>query len=139
MRKLSITTAAGALTLALAGCYDKDEANYSDNGYNAAEAAANGAYDAGSNGTAYASNWPEGARIVVENGVTYRIDPGGARVQLGAQDSRIEIVDGIRYRVDPGGTRVRIDDQGVAVRIGPGGVDATVPVSNDTTVSVNSN
>lgn len=128
--KILMTTAAGTLTLLLAGCYNRDEANYSDNGYNAAEAAANGAYDSGAgNGYAGASgSWPEGARIVVEDGVTYRLDPGGARIRLGDADSRIEVIDGVRYRIDPGGTRVRIDDQGAVIRIGPDGVDATVPV-----------
>ena len=133
--------AAGAMILALAACYGKDEANYSDNGYNAAAAGADGAYDQG-NGTAAAgvtSNWPEGARIVVEDGVTYRIDPGGARVRLGSSDSRVEIIDGVRYRIDPGGTRVRIDEQGAVIRVGPGGVEATVPVGGDTSVTVNNN
>ncbi len=137
MSRLIIAAAAGALTLTVGGCYDADEANYSDNGYNASEAAANGAYDAGNAGgngyaTADASgSWPEGARIIVEEGVTYRIDPGGARIRLGADDSRIEVIDGVRFRIDPGGRRVRIDEQGAVIRVEPGDADATVSVNTD--------
>lgn len=133
--KLAFTAATCALTVALAGCYQDDEYNNAAE-YNAADAnysAGNADYDAaGGNGYASATpgNWPEGARIVVENGVTYRIDPGGARVTLGPNDARVEVVDGVRYRIDPGGTRVRIDDQGATIR---------VPVSSDTSVEVNTN
>ena len=83
--------------------------------------------------------WPEGARIVVEDGVTYRIDPGGVRVRLGDADSRIEVIEGVRYRVDPGGDRIRIDDNGVAVTVRDDGVNATVPVGGNTSITVNSN
>lgn len=132
MTRLLYGAAAAALTIGLAGCYDRDEANYSDNGYNAAAAAENGAYDANASGTQYAGadSWPEGTRIVVEDNVTYRIDPNGVRVRLGDADSRIEVVDGVRYRVDPGGTRIRIDDRGLAIR---------VPVDADASVEVNTN
>jgi hypothetical protein len=130
MYRLMQGVAAGALIIGLAGCYNKDEANYSDNGYNATAAAENGAYDANASGTQYAGagSWPEGSRIVVEDNVTYRIDPGGVRVRLGDADSRIEVIDGVRYRIDPGGTRIRIDDQGMAIR---------VPVDANASVEVN--
>lgn len=136
--KLAISAAAGALTIALAGCYDNDQ-EYADNGYNAAD---NTAYAANESGNGYATaapagSWPEGARIVVDNGVTYRIDPDGARVALGPADARIEVIDGVRYRIDPGGTRVRIDEQGAVIRVDGDGVDATVPVGENTAVEVN--
>ena len=122
--RIILAAAAGALTISVSGCYEKQEYN---NDYNAADAnyAANGAeYDANASAGNYASadaatSWPEGARIVVDNGVTYRIDPGGARVALGPNDARIEVIDGVRYRIDPGGARIRIDDQGVAIRVDP--------------------
>lgn len=133
MNRLALTCAATASTLALAGCYDRDEANYADNGYNAA--ADNAAYGTGGNATGYAAGgWPEGARIVVEEGVTYRIDPGGARVALGPADSRVEVVDGVRFRVDPSGERVRIDDQGATISVGPA---ADTGVTGNATVTVN--
>ena len=136
--RLILTAAAGALTIAVGGCYEDQE--YND--YNAAGedySAANADYDANASGYAAADSWPEGARIVVEDGVTYRIDPGGARVALGPSDARIEVIDGVRYRVDPGGTRIRIDDEGVAVRVDGDGVDATVQVGDNTSVEINSN
>lgn len=130
MTRLALAAGGMALTLALGGCYDRDDAHYADNAaYNAAGAD----YDAG-NAAGYAdagAGWPEGARIVVEEGVTYRIDPGGVRVRLGEADSRIEVIDGVRYRIDPGGTRVRIDDEGAVIDVGP----AVVPADNTVTVN----
>lgn len=126
MTRLAMAAGGTALIMALAGCYDRDEANYADNAAAADYEGGNAAYaDAG-------AGWPEGARIVVEEGVTYRIDPGGVRVRLGDADSRIEIVDGVRYRVDPGGTRVRINDEGAVIDIGP----VVVP-ADDVEVTVN--
>lgn len=129
--KLVIYAAAGALTIALSGCYKEGDYNAAGNDYSAA----NGDYDGNAAGNGYAQaapsgSWPEGARIVVEDGVTYRIDPDGARIALGAEDARVEIVDGVRYRIDPGGARVRIDDQGTTIRI---------PVDGNTSVEVNAN
>ena len=66
---------------------------------------------------------------MVENGVTYRIDPGGARITLGPNDSRIVTENGVRFRVDPNGTRIRIDPSGAAISVGTG----------DTTVNVTTN
>lgn len=128
--KLSITAAAGALTVALGGCYDQEQ-NYADNGYNAAS---NEAYAANESGNGYAQapagDWPEGARIVVEDNVTYRIDPDGARIALGPDGPRVEVIDGVRYRIDPGGTRVRIDEQGAVVRL-PVGENVAVEVNTE--------
>ena len=112
------------------GDYNEAEANYSAEG-NAYDEAAGGAGDNA------ASSWPEGARIVEEDGVFYRIDTGGTRVRLEPGDATIVVENGVRYRVDPGGTRVRIDDEGVAVRVDSGDIDATVN-TGDTSVTVNS-
>ena len=129
---LATTLASG---LALAACdYNKDayntaETNYSAEGNAYDEAAGGGAYNA-------ATSWPEGARIVEEDGVFYRVDTGGTRIRLEPGDATIVVENGVRYRVDPGGTRVRIDDEGLAVRVAPGDVDATVN-TGDTSVTVN--
>lgn len=138
MRSLLMATAL-ASGLVLAACdYNKSDYNEANAAYDEGNADYNGAAAGGYNSTtAYA--WPEGARIIQEGGVTYRIDPGDARIRLGPNDSVIMVEDGTRYRVDPGGTRVRIDDEGAVISVGPDGVDANVPVSNDTRVQVNSN
>lgn len=132
--RIVLIAAASALSISVAGCYKNDNYN-NETAYNAQGenySAANADYDANASGNQYAStagSWPEGARIVVENGTTYRIDPGGARIALGPNDARIEVIDGVRYRIDPGGARVRIDDQGVAVSVDSNGVTATVPAN----------
>jgi hypothetical protein len=64
---------------------------------------------------------------VEEGGVTYRVDPAGARVRLESSDSRIVTEKGVRYRVDRGGTRVRIDQQGAAVRVGDSTITGNAP------------
>jgi hypothetical protein len=138
MRSLWIVPAlvAGA-ALPACGDYDKNEYNEANAAY---EAQGNEAYSepAGGNYSTASSNWPEGARIVEEGGVTYRIDPGGARIRLEPSDSRIVVENGARYRVDPGGTRVLIDEEGAVISVGPGGVDTTIPGPGNTTVTVNS-
>lgn len=121
--------------LALGACdYDEGDYNAADANYSAE----GNAYDEAAGGAAYnaVTSWPEGARIVEEDGVFYRIDTGGTRVRLEPGDATIVVENGIRYRVDPGGTRVRIDDEGLAVRVEPGDVDATVN-TGDTSVTVN--
>ena len=142
MRTLMTAAAIAALSFGVTACKNYDETNEAyNNGANAAHYDANAAGAAdnyGTSGNATAdSSWPAGSRIVVENGVTYRVEPGGARVALGPNDSRIVVENGVTYRVDPGGTRVRIDDSGAAVSVGPGGVNATVPVGGNTSVTVN--
>ncbi|HEX6375048.1 MAG TPA: hypothetical protein VFZ91_04950 [Allosphingosinicella sp.] len=108
MNKLVLATTLGAACLALAACGDADT-NMAD----ANNVAATG--DAG--GSVTASAFPKGARIVEENGVTYRVDADGTRVVLGANDSRIVVENDVRYRVDPDGTRVRIDPEGAVIDI----------------------
>ena len=139
MRRIALIGAAGALGL-VAACSDYDEGNnaaYAEGenaeAYADGNAAGGNAY--GTN-TAAAGSWPAGSRIVVENGVTYRIDPGGARIVLGPSDARIVEEGGVRFRVDPDGTRVRIDDQG-AVVVDTDGVNANVNLGGDTSVEVN--
>lgn len=136
MRSILLASAL-ASSLALGAC------NYNQGDYNEAEAnysAEDKAYDEAAGGAGYdataASSWPEGARIVEEDGVFYRIDTGGTRVRLEPGDARIVVEDDVRFRVDPDGTRVRIDDEGVAVRVDPGDADATVN-AGDTSVTVN--
>jgi hypothetical protein len=115
------TAAALGLCLGLAACdYDRDDYNQANAGYNAEGVEYNGTAGGGYNTTTTtttASSWPEDARIVVEQGVTYRIDPGGARIRLGPNDSRILVEEGVTYRVDPDGTRVRIDPDGAVIRV----------------------
>lgn len=148
MRNILAIAAACGLAAGAAGCsdYDKDEAGYDNaanaSGYAEGEGAGNYAGGAGAGGGNYAGaaaagGWPAGSRIVVEDGVTYRIEPSGTRVVLGPADSRIVVENGTRFRVDPGGTRVRIDDSGAEIRVGPEGTSATVPVGGNTSVTVN--
>ena len=118
MKKLALTAALGAASLALGACQER-AANTADEGVTAEGSA--------DNGTATATVvFPKGARIVEEDGVTYRIDPDGTRVTLAATDSRIVVEDGVRYRVDPDGTRVRIDPQGVAIDVDLPDVDVGI-------------
>ena len=124
----------GLTALGISACSDYDSENqaYAEGANDAyAEGAQAGGDYAG--GTA-ASGWPEGTRIVVEEGVTYRIEPGGARIRLGPGDSRVLVEDGVTFRVDPDGTRVRIDPQGAEIRAEPGDVNVN---AGDTSVEVN--
>jgi hypothetical protein len=136
VQKLSLTLMAGA-ALTLAACGDNRAGN---NAAANATGPAMGATTGGSNamgmgagngstgaGASASSSWPEGARIVDEGGVTYRIDPGGARVRLAPNESRIVVENGVRYRVDPGGARVRIDQQGAVLRIGDSTIRGNAP------------
>lgn len=124
MKRFILTASLGPITLGLAACgsYEENEAAYNES--NAAYSDQAGNYGAGGNyaGTATAGgDWPAGTRIVVEEGVTYRIEPGGVRVALGPSDSRMVVEDGVRYRVDPTGTRVRIDESGAEISVSPTG------------------
>ena len=136
MRSLMLATAL-ASGLAVAACdYNKGDYNEAEANYSAER----NAYDEAPGGAGYnpaaTSSWPEGARIVEDNGVFYRVDTGGTRVRLEPGDATIVVDNGIRYRVDPGGTRVRIHDEGLAVRVDPADADASVEVG-DTSVEVN--
>ncbi|MDP8994432.1 MAG: hypothetical protein M3N07_05530, partial [Pseudomonadota bacterium] len=113
-----LTAALAAAPLGLAACSD-DGGNRAANGageVNAATAGTDGnAAAGGATGASAGSSFPQGARIVEENGVTYRVDPDGTRVRLESTDSRIVVENGVRYRVDPDGTRMRIDERGAAI------------------------
>lgn len=137
MRNLLIATAL-ASGLALAACgYDEGEYNEANADYNA-----EGNYDAAAGGAGYdaAAGWPEGARIVEEDGVFYRVDNAGTRIRLEPGDATILVEDGTRFRVDPDGTRVRIDESGAAISVGPDtdvdvDVDTRLPATNGVTNS----
>lgn len=136
MNKLALTAALGAACV-LAACGDNrtDTAN---------EAASNGLESTAGNGSAAAGGgdstaaagaaaFPKGARIVEEDGATWRIDADGTRVRLGDSDSRIVVENGVRYRVDPGGTRVRIDERGLDIDL----PDLTPDLGPDVDVGIN--
>ena len=120
MKTLILAAALGATSLALAGCKKAGTNPADDVNFSATEAGNAVSVDGntsatGTTSTAGGAAFPKGARIVEENGVTYRIDADGTRVKLGGTDSRIVTEKGVRYRVDPDGTRVKIDDRGLNV------------------------
>jgi ABC-type glycerol-3-phosphate transport system substrate-binding protein len=124
MKKLALTAALGAACLALAACGDRDAASNEANDSAVTTEGADGNETAAAAGSSAA--FPKGARIVEENGVTYRVNADGTRVALTAADSRIVIEGGKRFRVDPDGTRVRIDDDGGAIDIDLPDVDVGI-------------
>jgi hypothetical protein len=82
--------------------------------------------------TAAVTTFPQGSRIVEEDGVTFRIDADGTRVRLGPTDSRILVEDKVRYRVDPDGARIRIGQDGAALSVDGGDVEASVDADGPT-------
>jgi hypothetical protein len=126
MKKLALIATVGAASLALAAC-DQQGNSAAENNMSGAESglepADNGAMAVEGNGSASAGAaagggaFPKGARIVEENGVTYRIDADGSRVALTDRDSRIVTENGVRYRVDSDGSRVRIDPRGATIDV----------------------
>ena len=131
MKKLVLTLALGTACLGLAACGDSDT--------NTADAANAAGTEAPANGSATQSAsaaFPTGARIVEENGVTYRVDADGTRVRLGPTESRIVVENDVRYRVDPDGTRVRIDDEGVAIDVDLPDVDVRIALLVDADIDV---
>lgn len=128
--RLHIVSVISASALALAAC----GGNKATNNSAAANASANATAPADVNmtsgnmsgaGAGAVSAWPEGSRIVEENGVTYRVDSAGTRVRLQANESRIVVDNGVRYRVDPDGSRVRISPDGL--RIGDSVIKGNAP------------
>jgi hypothetical protein len=149
MHKLILTATLGAASILVAGCGDGGGNNASGNGANASDtnASSSGGADGGNatgggNGsTTASSDWPRGARVVEENGVTFRVDPDGTRVRLGT-DTRIVVDNGVRYRVAADGTRVRINEQGVDVDLdGPDipGVDVDIGTNRKGNLDVDVN
>lgn len=141
MNKLTLTAVLGASCLAIAACGggEADHNNMAaDNMSSAAEAegAAGAEGNAGTGATAAGSAaFPAGARIVEENGATWRVDADGTRVRLGDADSRIVVENGVRYRVDPGGARVRIDEKGLGIDVDT--PDVTPDLGPDVDLGVN--
>jgi hypothetical protein len=119
MKTLILAAALGAASLALAGCKKAGTNPADDVNFSATEAGNAVSVDGNGSTTSATSTagtaFPKGARIVEENGVTYRIDADGTRVKLGGTDSRIVTEKGVRYRVDPDGTRVKLDDRGLGI------------------------
>ena len=140
MKTFTLTAALGASCLALAACGGGEAdhnnmANMSAGAEGEGAAAAEG--DAGAAAAAGTAAFPAGARIVEENGATWRIDADGTRVRLGDADSRIVVENGVRYRVDPGGARVRIDDDGLGIDVDVDTPDLTPDLGPDVDVGVN--
>jgi hypothetical protein len=111
MKKLISIAALGSVALMLAACGDAD----TDDADTAAtdESAALGEADAAA--ATASADWPEGARIVQEGDVTYRVNPDNTRVAIEDGSFRVVTVDGERYRVDASGTGHRIDDEGLDI------------------------
>jgi hypothetical protein len=112
LKKLLVALA-GCACLALPACSDNTDS--ADQNSATAAAPETSAADVTASNATVATGFPKGARIVEENGVTFRVDSDGTRVQLGEGDSRIVEEDGVRYRIDPDGTRVRIAGDGAAI------------------------
>lgn len=136
MKKLILTSALGAAVLLVSACGD----NEADVPVAEDTAAADAAAAAAATGGATASaDWPTGTRIVEEEGVTYRVNADGTRVELGDDDWRIVTEGDVRYRVDPNGTRIRIDDDGLDLDgdgDDPDGIDVDVTSGEDGNLDV---
>jgi hypothetical protein len=115
MKKLILAAAIGTSCLALAACSEADMTKNESGNVTAEDNGAIVDANGGAVATTGSSAFPKGARIVEENGATYRVDADGTRVKLGDTDSKIVVENKIRYRVDPDGTRVRIDDKGLDI------------------------
>jgi opacity protein-like surface antigen len=124
--KAFLIAAAGASCLAIAACSPADVTENDSSAVNTEAEGGEGASAGGGTTAAAGSSWPKGARIVEENGVTYRVDSDGTRVALTSSDSRIVVEGDKRFRVDADGTRVRIDDDGGAIDIDVPDVDVGI-------------
>lgn len=132
MRASIFSTLSSLALLGTAACSDYDREG--DNTHETATAEGNATGHASDGASA---DWPEGSRIIVEDGVTYRIEPGGTRIRLGETDSRVVVENGISYRVDPDGTRVRIDPSGAEIQIDSGRIEVDPLPGEDRSVEVN--
>src|SRR5688500_2365011 len=111
MKKLILSGALSGFALLVSACGDSaDDAAEEDAAVVEADTA-----DTTTATAAADPNWPAGSRIVVEDDVTYRIDPEGTRVAIDDGSYRVVVEDGVRYRVDAAGTRHRIDDDGLDI------------------------
>ena len=114
---------AALLCAGVAGCGSNESGTTNDSAATTGESVNGGATATSETAS---TTFPRGARIVEENGVTFRIDPDGTRVQLGPDESRIVVENGTRFRVDPDGTRVRIDPQGATIDVDLPDVDVGI-------------
>ena len=110
MKKLILTAALGPAALLLSACGDNDADTAEDTAVVETDTAEPAATTAAAD-----PNWPAGTRIVVEDDVTYRVDPNGTRVAIEDDSYRVVVENGVRYRVDASGTRHRIDDEGLDI------------------------
>ena len=115
MKKLIMAAALGSAALLVSACGDRD-AETEDTA--TVDTAATPTETTAATTTTASADWPTGTRIVEEGGVTYRVNPDGARVVIEDGSWRIVTEDGERYRVDSTGTRVRIDDEGFDIDVG---------------------
>ena len=107
MKKLILASALGSVALLLSACGDNDADDATED-----TAAVETATPAA---TTAAAEWPAGARIVEDKGVTYRVNADDSRVAIEDGSYRVVTKDGHRYRVDASGTGHRIDDDGLDV------------------------
>lgn len=129
MKTIGLITVVAAC-LGLGACSDGKtdaDATATDTAMGSGETTMTAPVDAGATATtaSTSASWPKDARIVEEDGVTYRIDADGTRIKLGDTDARIVVDNGVRYRVDPGGARIRLDERGLGVDVDPPSVRAT--------------
>lgn len=135
MRKLLFIASLGVASLGLTACGDRDvESNASANTSGTPASAAESGDTASGGSTAAGTAFPKGARIVEDNGVTFRVDPDGTRVRLAPTESRIVVEEGVRFRVDPDGSRVRISEEGLEVDLDD---DVRVRVGDNPAVEIN--
>jgi hypothetical protein len=104
MKNLILTSALGSLALLITACGDSDADTEEDATVVETETPA---------AATASADWPAGARIVEDAGVTYRVNPDDTRVAIEDGSFRVVTVDGVRYRVDASGTGHRIDDDGL--------------------------
>lgn len=119
MKKLIMAGALGTAVLLVSACGDNDAETEDTAALDtAATPADTTGTTAGTTTTTASADWPARTRIVQEGGVTYRVNPDGARVAIEDNSWRIVTEGGVRYRVGPTGTRVRIDDEGFDIDVG---------------------
>ncbi len=110
MKKLILTAALGSVAVLLSACGDTDADTEEDTTVVETDTA-----DPAPTTAAADPNWPAGTRIVVEDDVTYRVNPDDTRVAIEDGSYRVVVENGVRYRVDAGGVRHRIDDDGLDI------------------------
>jgi hypothetical protein len=115
MNRYVLGAALGSTLLALSACGDPETDTVVTDEV--------GAIDTAGATPAAPVDWPAGTRIVEDGGVTYRVDPAGARVAIEDGSWRIVTEGETRYRVSPEGARIRIDDEGLDLEGAASGPD----------------